>query len=115
MRGLDWWEATMADKAWNKRQGQLIADKISTLFKNTSETRYWISINYFQQDNAYNIFFNIHRKKRFQRSIPIASYSGIKFNTLVQILVEVRNKYQFTFKYTNFTKEQCRELYRKVR
>lgn len=115
MNGLDWWEATMADKAWNRRQGQLIADKISELFKNTYDTKYWISINYFRQENTYNIFFNINRKKRFQRSIPIANYSNIGFNTLLQILKEVRNRYQFTFKYTNFTKEQCEELYRKVR
>lgn len=104
----------MADKAWNKRQGQLITDRIAKLFKNIPRTAYWVSINYFAPDDAYNIFFNIKRNGTFQRYIPIAQYSHIKFETLIEILKEVRKTYQFTFNYTNFTKEQLKQLYREV-
>lgn len=104
----------MADKAWNKRQGQLITDRIAKLFKNIPRAAYWVSINYFAPDDAYNIFFNIKRNGTFQRSIPIAQYPHIKFETLIEILKEVRKTYQFTINYTNFTKEQLKQLYREV-
>lgn len=114
MNEQDLWAVITADKAWNRRQGQLISDRITKLFKNIPRTAYWVSINYFAPDNAYNIFFNIKRNGTFQRSIPIAQYSHIKFETLIEILKEVRKTYQFTFNYTNFTKEQLKQLYREV-
>lgn len=103
-----------ADKAWNRRQGQLISDKITQLFKNIPRTAYWVNINYFAPDDAYNMFFNIKRAGTFQRSIPIAQYPHIKFQTLLEILKEIRKTYHFTFNYSNFTKEQLKRLYREV-
>lgn len=105
----------MADRAWNRYQGKLISDRIEQVFKNTPRTVYWISINYFEPDNAYNIFFNIKRRDLYQRSIPIIEFSNLEFERLIFILKEVRKRYQFTIKYSNFSEEHLTQLYREVR
>lgn len=115
MNVQDLWADTMADKAWNKKQGKLIAGKIGKLFKNIPRTKYWVCINYFKPDNSYYIFFNVKKKGTYQRSIPVVSYPDLEFDRLISILKEVRRTYQFTFKYVNFDKEQIHKLLREVK
>lgn len=115
MNEQDWLAAIMADKAWNKKQGTLITNRIDKLFANLPRTKYWVSINYFKPDKGYSLFFNIKKQGTYQRSIPLARYPRVKYQTLLAILKEVRKTYQFTFSYTNFTKEQLKQLYKEVR
>lgn len=115
MNEQDLWVAITADKAWNRRQARQICDLIATLFNNMPKTRYWISINYFEPKNEYNIFFNLKRKGTFQRSIPLAKYPGLSLQNLIGILKEVRRKYRFTIEYIHFTRDQKRRLYEEIR
>lgn len=107
--------ATAGDKAWNsKKEAQKLTEKITKLFKNMPKTRYWIIINYYQPDNGYSLFFNIKKQRIYQRSIPIARYKNMAFDSLKEVLMGIRESYQFTFEYHNFTKEQRIQLYREV-
>ncbi len=106
--------ATTVDKAWNEKQGQLLVDRMGKLFKALPKTEYRVGVNYFAPDNGYSLFFNIKRKGTYQRSIPLARYPGLSFTNLLAILMVVRRTYHFTFVHTNFTKEQRRQLSRKV-
>lgn len=106
--------ATVADKAWNSKQGRLIISRINKLFKNFPQTEYQVGINYYAPDKGYSLFFSIKKKGTYQRSIPLARYPNLSFTNLLAILTVVRQTYHFTFTYTNFTSEQRKQLYRKV-
>lgn len=106
---------TAVAKAWNStNEAQHLTEKMAELFKNMPNTRYWVIINYYKPDNGYSLFFNIKKQRAYQRSIPIARYENMTFDDLIDVLKEVRNSYQFTFEYHNFTKEQQIQLYNKV-
>lgn len=114
MTAQDWWAATVADKAWNRRQAEIINERIAKLFTNIVDTRYWIRINYYQPDNCYCIFFNVARKRTYQRSWPLSQLTGIGFTRLVAILKIVHTKYKFTMEFNNFSTGQRRVLSKEV-
>lgn len=104
----------MADKAWNRKQVQKISKQIDKLFANIPNTRYWILVNYYRPENSYNFFFNINRRRTYQRSWPIAQLPDIKFKCLIKILQGIRKQYKFTMKFSNFTKAQRQILHKEI-
>lgn len=114
MNELDLLVAITADKVWSRKQGELISKRIAKHFKNIPKTQYWISINYFEPEKGYNIFFNEKRLRTFQRSIPLARYPNLSFSQILSILHEVRKSYNLTFEYRNFTTEEKKTLYKEL-
>ncbi|MDO4903818.1 MAG: hypothetical protein Q3959_06125 [Limosilactobacillus sp.] len=104
----------MAIALSNKQEGQLIIKRIDKAFVNLSRQRYWISVVSFAPINGYTMFFYTLRPGEYTRSVPIARLSDRNFNQLIAILKTVRTKYQFTFHYTGFTRQERRILYEEV-
>lgn len=98
--------------AWNKRQGQAMADCVRQHFKNISNTRYWLVIAYYAPFDGYNCFFNIARPRMFTRSIPVGEFDHCDFDDLIEILKSFRQTYQFTIDFRGISKEQKRRLYK---
>ncbi|MCH3922835.1 hypothetical protein [Limosilactobacillus sp.] len=114
MNEPDWWAATVADRVWSRQQAQKIISRLNHLFANVPDTRYWILVNACKQINGYNLFFNCQRKRAYQRSWPIAQLKDSSFEQLLAVLAGVRTKYNFTFEYVHFTREQRRILHEEV-
>lgn len=106
----------MVDKAWTKKAGQKVINRLDQVFKNNIvRVRYWIIVNYYAPNHGYNLFFNIQRPHHFTRSLPIGQFNDCSFDELLLILNEVRTKYHFTFQYLNFNSEELKRLAREVK
>lgn len=106
----------MVDKAWSKRAGQKVVQRLDQLFKNNIvQVRYWIIVNYYAPQQEYNLFFNIERPHHFTRSLPLGQLKACSFDDLILVLNEIRRKYHFTFEYRNFTPVERKRLIREVK
>ncbi len=104
------------DKAWNKEtESDKICERIKRNFTNRWRTRYWISVVYYEPEHGYNLFFNIQPRSTYSRSVPIARLADCEYSELLDIITKVRQTYQFTLNYLNFTDDQVREMRRKFR
>lgn len=100
---------------WNsKREGGLINQRINQAFTSYYHRQYWITIVAFAPIAGYNMFFNIRRAGEYTRSIPIARLKGVSFMNLIEILRVVRTRFQFTFKYVGFSRQERRILFMEV-
>lgn len=103
----------MVEIALNKDIKKALS-RIDHDFKNVPRTRYWISINHYHPDNGYSLFFNSQPQKIFTKSLPLLRLQNCSFDDLLIILKAIREHYQFTFEYLNFTRQEKRILYEEV-
>ena len=99
-------------KKINKQRGQKLVAAIHQYFKNISRTRYWIRLNYYAPTDGYNFFFEQARPRTLSRSQPIGDFPNLSFEDLIEMLVVLRQKYHFTIRTSNLSKEHCMLLRR---
>lgn len=104
----------MVATALNKEINNALS-RIDHSFTNIPRTRYWISINHYHPDNGYSLFFNIQPPRTFSKSLPLLRLQDCSFDDLLVVLKAIRQSYQFTFEYLNFTRQKRRILYKEVK
>lgn len=81
---------------------KIIEERLDAQFKRQANTIYWIDIANNIYAKKFNFFLSSQFKQLPQRSIPLHSLENYQLDYLEEVVTELRQHTQLTFKYYGF-------------